>query len=173
MLVLVRMISTSARTSSCSVPAVTVNRSFLQGPHPPVGPWQVGREKIREFATAVGCTDGAHHDLASAAALGHADLVAPPTFVIALTLGAEQAVVTHPGAGVDWSRVVHREQRFTHHRPVVAGDVLTAEVFLADVREVAGNDLVSCRTEVTDAAGLPVLTALSTLVARASDGASA
>lgn len=143
-----------------------VNRSFLESPHPPVGPWQVGREKVREFATAVGAADPAHHDVAAAAALGHADLVAPPTFAVVLTLGAEQAVVTHPEAGVDWSRVVHREQRFTHHRPVLAGDVLTAEVFLADVREVAGNDLVSCRTEVTDDAGLPVLTALSTLVAR-------
>ena len=143
-----------------------VNRQFLASPHPPVGPWLVGREKVREFAVAVGATDPAHHDVAAAAALGYPDLVAPPTFAVVLTLGAEQAVVTHPEAGLDWSRVVHREQRFTHHRPVFAGDLLTAEVFLVDVREVAGNDLVSCRTEVTGAAGEPVLTATSTLVAR-------
>lgn len=148
---------------------MAVNREFLQRPHPPSGSYLVGREKIREFARAVRATDLAHHDPAAARARGHRDVVAPPTFAVVLTLDAEQQVVTHPAAGVDWTRVVHREQRFTHHRPVVAGDELTAEVFLADVREVAGNDLVTCRTEVTDESGAAVVTALSTLVVRAPD----
>ncbi|MEO6879405.1 MAG: MaoC family dehydratase N-terminal domain-containing protein [Mycobacteriaceae bacterium] len=148
---------------------MVVNEKFLRGAHPATAPYVVGREKIREFASAVGATDAIHHDLTAARGQGYTDLVAPPTFAIVLTLKAEQDVVTHPGAGVDWGRVVHREQRFTHHRPVVAGDELTAQVFLADVREVAGNDLVSCRTEVQDGVGEPVLTALSTLVVRAPD----
>ncbi len=146
---------------------MVVNETFLRGAHPASDSYVVGREKIREFASAVGATDSVHHDLTAARAQGHADLVAPPTFAIVLTLQAERHVVTDPEAGVDWSRVVHREQRFTHHRTVVAGDELTAQVFLADVREVAGNDLVSCRTEVQDGSGARVLTALSTLVVRA------
>lgn len=145
---------------------MVVNRSFLHSAHPVSDPYVVGREKVREFASAVGAADVVHHDLAAARDQGFADLVAPPTFAIVLTLQAEQDVVTHPEAGVDWTRVVHREQRFTYHRPVVVGDELTAQVFLADVREVAGNDLVSCRTEVQDGLGAPVLTALSTLVVR-------
>lgn len=146
---------------------MVVNQNFLRSVHPAGDSYVVGREKIREFASAVGATDAVHHDLAAARAQGYTDLVAPPTFAIVLTLQAEQEVVTHPEAGVDWSRVVHREQRFTHHRTVVAGDELTAQVFLADAREVAGNDLVSCRTEVQDRVGSPVLTAFSTLVVRA------
>jgi len=145
---------------------VALNRTFLERPHPPVGPYEVSREKIREFAKAVGATDPAHHDVAAAAALGHSDLVAPPTFAIVVTLGAEHDVVTHPEVGLDYRKVVHREQRFVHHRPVLAGDALTARVFLDDAREVAGNDVVSCRTEVVDSSGAPVVTAYSTVVAR-------
>jgi len=148
------------------VRGVPANRVYLEGPHRPTALYQVGREKIREFATAVGAEHPFHHDLAAATAGGHADLVAPPTFPIVLSLAAEREVVTHPDAGIDYARVVHREQRFVHHRAVVAGDTLTAQVHLHDVREMAGNDVVSCRTEVLDARGDAVVTAYSTLVAR-------
>ena len=148
---------------------MVVNRLALEGPHPVVGPYLVGREKIREFATAVGSVQAAHHDLAAARALGYSDLVAPPTFATVLTLGAEQDVVRDPDVGLDWSRVVHREQRFVHHRPVVAGDLLFAQVHLDDVREVAGSEMIGCRTEVTDDAGVSVITSYSVLVSRGAE----
>ena len=96
--------------------------------YPSIPAYQVGREKIREFATAVKATDPVHHDVAAAQAAGYPDLVAPPTFAIVVSQRADAALVNDPEAGIDFSRVVHADQRFTHHRPVVAGDELTAAV---------------------------------------------
>ncbi len=128
--------------------------------------YEVGREKIREFATAVGATDPAHHDEAAAQALGYQGLVAPPTFPIILTMGAELRLMADPDLGLDFTKVVHREQRFVHHRPVVAGDRLSTTVVVDAIRVVAGNDLVTTRTEVHAEDGSPVVTAYSTVVAR-------
>ena len=61
---------------------------------------------------------------------------------------------------------MHGEQRFTHHRPIVAGDRLLAELHVDSVRSMAGNDLVTTRNEITTEAGEPVCTAVSMLVVR-------
>ena len=66
----------------------------------------------------------AYRDVAAARALGYADLVAPPTFAIVIALEASVDVVKDPDFGLDYSRVVHGEQRFAYTRPVVAGDEL-------------------------------------------------
>ena len=74
----------------------------------------------------------------------------------------------HPALGLDFTRVVHRDQGFELHRPVVAGDVLTSVVSVAEVRELAGNDVVTFRCDVTDPDGATVLVSTATLVGRAS-----
>ena len=93
--------------------------------YPPSAPYQVGREKIREFAAATRATHPAHHDVEAAKALGYTDLVAPPTFAVLLAQRVEAQLVEDPAAGIDFSRVVHGEEKFRHHRPIVAGDELT------------------------------------------------
>jgi len=128
--------------------------------------YEVGREKIREFANAVGASDPAHHDEAAARALGYADILAPPTFPIILTMGLELRLMADPELGLDFTRVVHREQRFVHHRPVLAGDRLWTAVIVDAIRVAAGNDLVTTRAEVSAEDGSAVVTAYSTLVAR-------
>src|SRR3990170_3450787 len=87
-----------------------------------------GRAHLREFARAVGATHPAHHDVDAARALGHADVVATPTFAVVIAQRAEAQLIEDPEAGIDFSRVVHAEQRFTHHRPIFAGDRLVAEL---------------------------------------------
>ncbi len=141
--------------------ATFVGRSF-----PLDEPYLVGAEKIREFAEAVGERDPLCHDKLAARAAGHRDLVAPPTFAVAAIARAQYAVLFDPDLGLDYSRVVHGEQRFTHHRPICAGDELSAVVHIDAIRHMAGNDIVTLRTEVRDAAGEAVLTAVSTLVSR-------
>lgn len=139
-----------------------VGRSFTQP-----GTYLVGREKIREFASAIGDANPASHDLAAARALGYADLVAPPTFAIVLALRASTAVVKDPELGLDYSRVVHGEQGFEYVRPVVAGDELSIVTTIESVKQLAGNDLISTSGHVTDATGAHVLTTRSLLVSRA------
>jgi acyl dehydratase len=134
--------------------------------YPPSAVYEVGREKIAEFATALGDPDPAYRDPAAARALGHPDVIAPPTFAIVLSLGAGKVVVEDPDVGIDYSRVVHGEQRFTHHRPVRAGDRLVARTTIDNVRTVAGNDMLTTRVELATEDGEAVCTATSMLVAR-------
>lgn len=150
---------------------MSINPGFVGRELPPTEPYLVGREKIREFARAVGAGHPAHHDVTAAREAGHPDLLAPPTFAIVVTLQAQQDLLADPELGLDFTRVVHGDQRFTHHRPVVAGDQLYPRVHVDSVRVAAGNDIISTRTEVTDADGSAVLTAFSTLVSRAPEGA--
>jgi acyl dehydratase len=134
--------------------------------YPPSAVYEVGREKIAEFATAIGDPDPAYRDPAAARALGHPDVIAPPTFAIVLSLGAGHVVVEDPDVAIDYSRVVHGEQRFTHHRPVRAGDRLVATASIDAVKTVAGNDMLTTRVDLTTEDGEPVCTTRSMLVAR-------
>jgi acyl dehydratase len=133
--------------------------------------YEVGREKIREFAEAIGSTDPVHTDPEAARALGYPDVVAPPTFAIVVAQRCEGQVMVDPEAGIDYTRLVHGEQKFTHHRPIVAGDRLTSVAHVDDARTMAGNGRVVTRVEITDAKGEPVTTAVSMVVIRAEEQA--
>jgi acyl dehydratase len=148
-----------------------MDASFAGRVYPPTRPYLVGREKIREFGAAVGELSPLSHDVRAARAAGYADLVAPPTFAIVVTMPASDVITKDPALGMDFSRVVHGDQRFIYVRPIVAGDELTVVMTVESVRAVAGNDLLGLRAEVLDAAGKTVLAALSSLVARGTAGA--
>ncbi|MDT4919693.1 MAG: hypothetical protein QOI15_595 [Pseudonocardiales bacterium] len=143
-----------------------VDQSFTGRVYPPTPPYEVGREKIREFADAINDPNPLYRDRAVAESHGYPDVIAPPTFPIVLTLKAGHQVIADPDIGIDYSRVVHGEQRFVHHRPVYAGDVLQVIVTVDDIRAAAGNDLVTTRAEVSTVDGELVVTATSTIVAR-------
>ncbi len=139
----------------------TVGRSYG-----PFEPYEVTRVKIREFADAVDAFSGAHRDVAVARAEGYSDLVAPTTFAVVIAQRAEFHVVTDPEVGVDFSKVVHADERFTHVRPLVAGDVITTTVHVDDIKQRAGISMVTTRSELTDVDGAPVSTVISTLAVR-------
>jgi acyl dehydratase len=134
--------------------------------YPPSAVYEVGRAKIAEFAAALGEDDPVHRDPAAARALGHPDVVAPPTFAIVVTLEAANVVLGDPDVDFDYSRVVHGEQRFTHHRPIRAGDRLVSTTSIENVRTVAGNDMLTTRVDVATEDGEAVCTATAMLVSR-------
>ena len=145
---------------------MALDPSYVGRAFPLVEPYAVGIEKIREFATAIGDDNPMYHDRAAARAAGHPDVVAPPTFGIAVIAAAQDAVLFDPALGLDFSRVVHGDQRFVHHRPIYAGDELSRTVVVDAVRVLAGNDVLTLRIEVVDADERPVCTTYSNLVAR-------
>jgi acyl dehydratase len=149
---------------------VPLDQSFVGRTYPPTPPYEVGREKIREFAEAIGDANPAYRDPEAARALGHPDVIAPPTFGIVLSMTAGRQVIADPDLGLDYSRVVHGEQRFVITRPIRAGDRLTVTVTVENIRSAAGNDMISTRGDVSTVDGEPVLTAYSTLVARGTAG---
>ncbi len=150
---------------------MALDQSFVGRTYPPTPAYEVGREKIREFAEAVGDTHAAYVDVEAARALGHADVIAPPTFVFSITYRAAGEVVQDPQLGLDYSRVVHGDQKFSYVRPVRAGDLLTVTSTIESIKSLAGNDVIDIRGDVHDEAGELVVTALTKLVARAAEEA--
>ena len=94
--------------------------------------YAVGREKVREYANAVGETNPLHLDPEAARAAGHRDVVAPPMFAAVYKWRAMKPAVLDPQIGIDFSRLVHGAQEFTWHLPVVAGDEITTEAAFVD-----------------------------------------
>lgn len=148
---------------------MSVNPELVGRVFAPTAPYQVGREKIREFARAVFASNPVNHDVDAAHAAGYADLVAPPTFPIVLQQLTLEQLLAEPDANLDFSRVVHGDQRFSYSRPVVAGDVLTAQLAVTSIKSLGGNDMVTSESIITDASGAHVVTATSTLVVRGDD----
>jgi len=165
-----------------------VNETFAGRVYPPTAVYEVGREKIREFAEAIGGGDpGAfvdlpldpqvspqgvhpvHVDPQAARDLGYPDVIAPPTFAVIVSQRSDAQLVRDPEAGIDFTRVVHGEQTFTHHRPIVAGDRLVAVLHVDSVRSAGGHSMVTTRSEIATEAGEPVCTATSTIVVRGED----
>ena len=134
--------------------------------YPRTPSYLVGREKIREFAKAVFSNDPANLDLEEAKKQGYKDLIAPPTFAVVIQERSLTQVITDKEAALDFSRVVHGDQRFIHLRPIVAGDELTSELKVASVKQLAGNSMVSFETQIFDSNQILVCTTISTLVVR-------
>ena len=127
-----------------------INRDYLGRTYPAGAPYEVAREKIRDFADAIGDQNPAYRDPAAARKLGHPDVVAPPTFPIVLSMRLAGMAVFDPDLGVDYSMVVHGEQRFTYRRPIVAGDVLTGTVTIVDIAAKGRNEMLTTRTDLVD-----------------------
>jgi acyl dehydratase len=111
--------------------------SAVGKPYPPVT-YAVGREKIREYAAAVGETNPLYLDLEAARAAGHADLVAPPMFAVVYSVGAVRLAMTDPALGVDFARVVHGGQELIWGTLVIAGDEITTTATVKDISERGG-----------------------------------
>jgi hypothetical protein len=102
-----------------------VNPDIQGKRYPRTSSYLVGREKVREFAKAVMAAKESQ-DLGFAQSKGYADLVVPPTFPVVIQEQSLTLVLSDPEAKIDFSRVVHGDQRFVYQRPIIAGDELTS-----------------------------------------------
>jgi hypothetical protein len=130
-----------------------IDQSLVGRAFPPTRPYRVSEEKIREFVTATGGDyDGGP---------------APATFPIVLAFEAMNQFldVEH----VDLFRIVHGDQKFRYRRPVQPGDVLTATLTVASLRQIGGNDIIGTASVVADQAGETVCETSATLVHRAGE----
>lgn len=130
-----------------------VDQSLVGRRYPPTRPYRVSAERVAEFARAA----GGDHDGGPA----------PATFPIVVAFEAMDGFLATEA--MDLARIVHGEQRFTYQRPIVPGDVLTAQLSVASLRQIGGNDIIGTRSEITDADGALVCAATATLVHRGGD----
>jgi len=145
---------------------MALDESFTGRVYPSTWVYEVSREKIKEFAGAIGDTNPIHLDADAARAAGHEDVLAPPTFLTIVNIRAIDTIIHDPELGLDYGRMVHAEQSFSYVRPVRAGDRLTVTAHIEDVVTRMGNDFLGVRAEVATEAGEPVCTARAALVVR-------
>jgi acyl dehydratase len=129
--------------------------------------FEVGREKIREFALAVMDEDPTHHSDEAAAAAGYPAVVAPLTFLAVAGRRVQLEIFTKFSIPINIARVLHRDQKFTFHRPMLAHDRLYFDTYLDSVIESHGTVIAEIRSEVTDADGNPVITSTVTMLGEA------
>ncbi|HZC90018.1 MAG TPA: MaoC family dehydratase N-terminal domain-containing protein [Mycobacterium sp.] len=131
--------------------------------------FDVGREKIREFARAVKDDHPSHYAEASAADGSYDGLVASLTFLAVAGRRVQSDVFTKFDIPINLARVLHRDQKFLYHRPIMAGDRLYFDTYLDSVIESHGTVIAEIRSEVTDADAKPVITSIVTMLGESSN----
>ncbi|MCV7384968.1 FAS1-like dehydratase domain-containing protein [Mycolicibacter longobardus] len=126
--------------------------------------FEVGREKIREFARSVKDDHPAHFEEAAAAEAGHSGLVASLTFLAVAGRQVQLEIFEKFDIPINIARVLHRDQKFTFHRPIVAGDKLFFDIYLDSVIESHSTVVTEVRSEVSDVDGKPVVTSVVTML---------
>jgi acyl dehydratase len=116
---------------------VPVNASAVGKSYPPAV-YAVGREKVKEYASAVGETNPLHLDPAAARAAGYADVVAPPMFAVVYQAPSVMPGIFDPEVGINFAMMVHSGQDFRWERVVVAGEELTTTSSVQSIEEKGG-----------------------------------
>ena len=145
---------------------MAINPDYIGKRYPPGAPYEVSRVKLAEFADAIGDRNPLYRDRTAAERAGFRDVIAPPTFPVVISLAASASAVADPGLHLNYAMVVHGEQRFEYSRPLVAGDVVTAQVTICDISIVGRNAMMTTATTIETVDGEHVCTAYSTLVER-------
>ena len=109
----------------------------------------VTKDRIRQFAEAIGDGDPIYRDETTARAAGYAAIPAPPTFAFTITMDANQPFMALDDMGIDKTRTVHGEQSFAYHRPVLAGDTIRGQQKIADIFDKKGGALKFIVTEIS------------------------
>jgi acyl dehydratase len=134
--------------------------------------YEVGREKIREYARAVKVEDPASYDEDAAAALGHDAIVAPLTFTATFALLIQQDFFRNVDVGLETMQIVQVDQKFLYYRPVKAGDVLWGRLEIVSVNERFGADIVLTKSTCTNDDGETVMEAYTTLMGQQGENSS-
>nr|WP_304598381.1 fused (3R)-hydroxyacyl-ACP dehydratase subunits HadA/HadB [Nocardia sp. MDA0666] len=128
--------------------------------------YEVGREKVREYARAVQDYHPVHWDESVARDYGHDGLVAPVTFISLVGILAQRKLFEQVVTGYDLSQIMQTDQILEFHRPIRVGDQLTCDVYLHSFRQAFGGDIIVTKNIVTAQNDELVLTTYTTLVGR-------
>jgi acyl dehydratase len=124
----------------------------------------VGREQLRGFASAIKCDHPAYFDEDAAAELGYDNIVAPLTFASILAKLVQTDFFRNVDVGMETMQIVQVDQKFVFYRPILAGDVLWAQMEVQSVDERFGADIVVTRNTCTNEAGELIMEAYTTLM---------
>jgi acyl dehydratase len=145
---------------------MALNPEFVGKQYPPTPEYEVCREHIRDFATALGDHNPAYHNVDAARELGHRDIIAPPTYPFTLTMKAMAKAMFDPDLGLDYGVVVHGAQSFEYSRPVTAGDWLVVHARIAAIEVRGANEYLTTECAVKTVQGELVVTTTEVIVSR-------
>jgi acyl dehydratase len=128
--------------------------------------YEVGREKVREYARAVGQENPIHLDSDAAREAGFSNVVAPPMFCVVYSAGALGPAVLDPELGINLALMVHGSQEFEWFEPVVAGDTITTEVVVKDVFDKNGMKFYVWESDSRNQDGQPTVKGTWTNIVR-------
>jgi acyl dehydratase len=143
-----------------------LNKALIGKEYPQSAPYEVGREKIRDFATAIGDFNPIYHDDAAAKAAGYDGIIAPPTFLTTLGFKFGPQVVGDPELGLNYAMVVHGEQEFEILRPVKPGDMLVGTPTITSITARGKNEFMTYEAAIDTTSGEKVAIARSIIVSR-------
>ncbi|MFR9753314.1 fused (3R)-hydroxyacyl-ACP dehydratase subunits HadA/HadB [Nocardia sp. 004] len=128
--------------------------------------YEIGREKVREYARAVQDYHPVHWDESAAREYGYDNLLAPVTFISLVGILAQRRLFEQVVTGYDLSQIMQTDQILEFHRPIEVGDQLVCDVYLHSFRQAFGGDIIVTKNIVTAQNDEPVLTTYTTLVGR-------
>lgn len=131
--------------------------------------YEVGREKIREYAVAVKNGDPAFFEDEAAAELGYDGLLAPLTFISVFGYQAQSAFFANANVTIKDAKIIQVDQMLKMLKPIKAGDRLYCDVYVDSVRQSFGTDTIVTKNIITDQDGEIIQETYTTLVGR-SDG---
>jgi acyl dehydratase len=126
----------------------------------------VGREKIREYATAVKNEDPAYFEDEAAAELGYDSILAPLTFISVFGYQAQTAFFANADIGIKDAKIVQVDQELKFIAPIKAGDRLYCDVYVHSIRQSFGADIIVTKNIVTNDDGAVVQETYTTLAGR-------
>lgn len=128
--------------------------------------YEIGREKMREYARAVGDESTMIMDNEMGRASGYGDCIAPPVFASVYNLMGAAQLFFDPEVKLNMAMLVHGEQEFEFHKPVKPGDVITTTGRIADILEKGNNDLIVYEARSVNQDGELVTVGKATFVVR-------
>jgi acyl dehydratase len=132
----------------------------------PATEYEVGREKIREFANAVGETSEVHQDRDAAKAAGFRDVVAPPMFCVVYSAPAMGPAILDPEVGINLAAMLHGSQEFDWGEPVCSGDTITTKATCKEIYEKDGKGFYVFESVSTNQGGDEVVKGTWTNIVR-------
>jgi acyl dehydratase len=148
---------------------VALNQS-LKGKEYQEVTFTVERERVTQFADAIGEPNPVFRDPEAARALGYPEQLAPPTFITVMQIMTSGQVVLDQELGLNYALVVHGEQEYEWRRAVHVGDVLRATPRIADIYARGPNEFLVIEAEIEDAEGETVAVGRTTLLSRGTAG---
>lgn len=142
-----------------------IDTKFIDRKYSPVT-YEVCKEKIKEYARAVGDLNPLYVDEEQAKNSQYGRIIAPPLFAAIYAREALENWIFDSELSLNLLMMVHGEQEFEFFKVVKAGDVITTEGRIAEIYEKKGLDFISLETISTNQQGEVVTRAIWKMVIR-------